>query len=126
MNCKEFYLHSDDLDVTLVIPQNELFSERFAADVVVGQVVLHSRHRFCQPEQRIPGRVTCNGLGLCGEFVWDELACEAAPGEVFPKIGVGFLRQRPEGGAYDMWKHYEAQPFPVEHWMQDDYTVSDR
>ena len=39
MNCKEFYLHSDDLDVTLVIPQNELFSERFAADVVVGQVV---------------------------------------------------------------------------------------
>ena len=123
MNCKEFYLHSDDLDVTLVIPQNELFSERFAADVVVGQVVLHRRHRFCQPEQRIPGRVTCNGLGLCGEFVWDELACEAAPGEVFPKIGVGFLRQRPEGGAYDMWKHYEAQPFPVEHWMQDDYTV---
>ena len=48
-------------------------------------------------------------MNSCG-MNWREAARE-----VFPKIGVGFLRQRPEGGAYDMWRHYEAQPFPVEH-----------
>ena len=58
-------------------------------------------------------RATCHGVGLCSEFVWDELAKEAAPGEFFPKLGVGLLRQRPEGGAYDMWKHYEVTPFPA-------------
>lgn len=107
-------LHTDDLEVRLKGAEALPFSERFAAAGVVEQVVLHGKHRFCQPEQKLAGRVTCHGQGLCSEFVWDELAREAGAGQFFPKIGVGLLRQRPEGGAYDMWKHYETEAFPTE------------
>lgn len=106
-------LRTKDLEVELWIPGGDLFSERFASAGVTKQVVLHGKHRFCQPEQKLAERATCHGQGLCSEFVWDELAEEAAPGECFPKLGVGLLRQRPEGGPYDMWKHYETTPFPM-------------
>jgi hypothetical protein len=111
--CKsgELLLRTGDLEVRLRKP--EVFSERFAQVGVVEQVTLHGKHCFCQPEQKLMERATCHGVGLCSEFVWDELAKEAAPGEFFPKLGVGLLRQRPEGGAYDMWKHYEVTPFPA-------------
>lgn len=115
-------LYTDDLTVELRDPEEE-FSERFDASAVVRQVELHGKHRFCQPEQRIPGRQTCRGEGLCGEFVWDEIAERAAPGEYFPKFGVGLLRQRPEGGAYDMWKHYEVLPVKIDVHMRENSAV---
>lgn len=106
-------LRTKHLAVTLRDPGEGLFSQRFDTCAVVRQVVLNGRHRFCQPEQRLPGRVTCGGEGLCGEFAWDGLAAEAAPGQPFPKPGVGLLTQRPEGGPYDMWKDYTVMPFPT-------------
>ena len=111
-------LNTKHLTVTLRSPDEGPFSQRFDTCAVVRQVVLHGKHRFCRPEQLLPGRVTCNGLGLCGEFAWDGLAAEAAPGQPFPKLGVGLLTQRPEGGPYDMWKHYEARPYPTR-WRQE-------
>lgn len=110
---EKIILCTEDLEVELLAPGGNLFSERFASAGVIKQVVLHGNHRFCQPEQKLGERKTCHGQGLCSEFVWDELAEEAAPGESFPKLGVGLLRQRPEGGPYDMWKHYETTPFPT-------------
>lgn len=109
----DLVLRSEDLEVTLLAPEGEFLSRRFAFPGVVKQVVLHGTHEFCQPEQRKPERATCYGVGLCGEFVWDELAEEAKPGQWFPKLGVGVLQQREEGGAYDMWKSYECRRFPV-------------
>ncbi len=109
----DLVLRSEDLEVTLLAPEEEFLSRRFASPGVVKQVVLHGTHVFCQPEQWKPDRPTCHGVGLCGEFVWDELAEEAKPGQWFSKLGVGVLRQREEGGSYDMWKSYECRPFPV-------------
>ena len=106
-------IQNERLAVTFRYAPHTLFSERFEAAGVAEQVCLDGKYRFCEPEQRLAGRVTCGGVGLCGEYVWDELACEAKPGEQFPKLGVGLLTQRPEGGPYNMWKHYETQPFPL-------------
>ena len=116
-------LRTADLEVTFKGAEAWPFSERFAGAGVVEQVVLHKKHRFCQPEQKLPGRVTCHGQGLCSEFVWDQLAGEAAEGQFFPKIGVGLLRQRPEGGAYDMWKHYETEAFPTEVYVSGNRVI---
>lgn len=110
---KDMVLRTKDLEVILRPPQKPLFWHRFCPAGAVEQVILHQKHRFCQPEQKISGRVTCGGQGLCSEFVWDELACSAAPGEFFLKPGVGLLKQRPEGGPYQMWKEYEVHPFEV-------------
>lgn len=106
-------IQNERLKVTFRYLPDVLFSERFESIGVAEQVCLDGKYLFCEPEQHIPQRPTCNGIGLCGEYVWDALAEEAAPGAYFPKIGVGLLKQRPEGGKYNMWKHYEVQPFPV-------------
>lgn len=106
-------IKNERLMVSFRYAPDKLFSERFESIGVVDQICLDGKHRFCEPEQRMPGRITCNGVGLCGEYVWDELAREAAPKEWFPKIGVGLLKQRPEGGNYNMWRHYEVKPYPT-------------
>lgn len=113
MSDSSIILCSDELEVMLRGSENPLFSQRFCGAAVVEQVVLHGRHRFCQPEQKRADRVTCNGVGLCSEFVWDQLAGEVTADQMFPKIGVGLLRQRLEGGSYDMWKTYAVEPFPI-------------
>ena len=115
-------IQNERLRVTFRYDPETLYSQRFEAAGVIEQVCLDGTFFFCEPEQRIPERVTCNGVGLCGEYVWDELAQEVAPGALFPKIGVGLLRQRPEGGAYNMWKHYEVLPFPVRASMEGDHA----
>lgn len=116
-------IRNERLEVTFRYDPQTLFSERFEAAGVVEQVCLDGTWRFCEPEQRIAGRVTCSGTGLCGEYVWDELAGEAAPGEQFPKLGVGLLTQRPEGGPYNMWRHYETRPFPLSARFEADRAV---
>lgn len=105
-------IQNDRVRVHFRFTPGEIYSERFEAIGVMDQITLDGRYMFCEPEQRRPGRVTCHGVGLCGEYVWDELAQEAAPGQEFPKLGVGLLTQRPEGGRYNMWKHYDVTPFP--------------
>lgn len=106
-------IENERLKLTFRYDPNTLFSQRFESIGVVEQICLDGKYLFCEPEQRIAERVTCNGVGLCGEYVWDELAREAAPGGMFPKIGVGQLCQRPEGGDYSMWKDYKVEPYPV-------------
>lgn len=110
----KYSIQNERLKVTFRYDPNTLFSQRFESIGVVEQVCLDRKHFFCEPEQRISYRATCHGIGLCGEYVWDELAERAGPGELFPKIGVGLLRQRPEGGRYHMWKHYEVFPYPTD------------
>jgi hypothetical protein len=58
------------------------------------------------------GREDAHGVGLCGEFKWDEIAGEVRPGEQFPKFGVGLLTQIPEGGCYNIRRHeaYKVDP----------------
>lgn len=116
-------IQNERLAVTFRYDPAELFSERFEAAGVVEQVCLDGEYRFCEPEQRIAERVTCNGVGLCGEYVWDELANETKPGEQFPKLGVGLLTQRPEGGPYNMWKHYAVKLFPLSARFEADRAV---
>lgn len=106
-------IENERLKLTFRYDPNALFSQRFESIGVVEQICLDGEYLFCEPEQRIAERATCNGIGLCGEYVWDELAREAAPGSLFPKIGVGLLYQRQEGGDYSIWKDYKVEPYPV-------------
>lgn len=123
MKERDFILRSEELEVTLFNPGGEFLSQRFTAPGVVKQVILHGEHVFCQPEQRKSERPTCYGVGLCGEFVWDEVAGEVKPGQWFPKFGVGLLKQREEGGPYNMWKSYECRRFPVSCYQREEQAV---
>ena len=108
---KTFNLRSDELEVLVRIPDDRLHNSRFDQSAFVEQIVLHGRHVFCEPEQKIGSRINTGGRGLCGEFVWNKLAEEALPGENFPKFGVGILKQRPDGGAFDIFYRYEGRSF---------------
>ena len=108
-----YRIKNDRLEVEFRYSPTHVFSSRFETIGVVEQVTLDGKYKFCEPEQRLPGRVTCNGVGLCGEYSWDGLAAEARPGQNFPKIGLGLLRQRPEGGPYHIFKDYEVTLFPT-------------
>ena len=103
-------IKNDLLTVQFRSPDAQPRSERFCCTGMIDQVTLRKRHTFCAPEQLDSFAETCHGGGLCGEFVFDGIARETPPGELFPKPGVGLLYQRPEGGDFDMWKHYEGVP----------------
>lgn len=120
MPSKSTTLQNGTLAVTVRLPEGAQDSQRFDAAGVVEQVVLNGKHRFCQPEQLKADRVTCHGIGLCTEYDWNTLAQEAAPGQQFPKLGVGLLTQLPKGGNYDMWSHYEVEPFDCEYAVFED------
>lgn len=98
------------LDVTVRIPGKEIVSQRFDAAAVVEQVVLNQKHRFCVPEQYDEKRVTTYGHGLSSEIV-DGYASEAKQGELFPKMGVGLLKQTTDNGRYNKWLPYEVKPW---------------
>lgn len=119
----QYVIESDRLSARFRFEPQRFFSERFEACGVVDQLWLDGRYQFCEPEQRIVPRITCHGVGLCGEYVWNELAEEAPPGEPFAKLGVGLLTQRPEGGPYDIFKHYQTEPFPVKAYIEPSRAV---
>ena len=106
-----FSLGTEALEVRLLLPDSEPESERFDSCCRVEQVILHGKHRFCQPEQKNSDRATCWGVGLCSEFDMNDIAVQARAGELFPKPGVGLLRQICDGKPYDMWSHYQIQRF---------------
>ena len=114
---------SNHLEVYLHLPGMPPVSERFDRAAVVEQVVLNGTHRFCEPEQVKPERVTCYGMGISGEFSGPGWAEQAAPGQLFPKLGVGLLTQRPEGGPHTVWRHYEIDPFETEVYLQEDRAL---
>ncbi|MDO5323962.1 MAG: hypothetical protein Q4G06_08065 [Clostridia bacterium] len=109
------HLSNQYLDVEIRLPGSTPESERFDACAQIQQVVLNGRHRFCQPEQLRPERVTCHGIGLCSEFVMDSVGEKVRAGELFPKFGVGQMRQIRDFLPYDMWSHYEISRFST-HW----------
>lgn len=108
-------LQNERLLVQFRGPDSPPNSKRFDETGCVEQVVLDGKHTFCMPEQVIPTRFTCKGVGLSGELSCYGLAAEAAPGQLFPKFGVGVLRQIPGGTEFDMHGDYEVvTPFPIE------------
>lgn len=116
-------LENRDLRVTLRLPEAEPRGVRFDGSAMVEQVILHGRHRFCQPEQRIAGRVTCYGFGLCGEFDIPGIADDVPAGGWFPKPGVGLLRQQEDRAPYHIMRAYEAQRFPKKWEISPDRAV---
>lgn len=94
-------------------PQEAVKTQRFDRTAMVEQVTLDGKYTFCTQEQLLPQRRTTFGFGLCGEFVLEGAAEEAAAGEWFAKPGVGLLRQKEDGMPWDMWQHYDCRPFPV-------------
>ena len=107
-------MKNEELAVTLHSPEDAAFSARFDQAFAAKQVVLHGRYEFCEPEQLLPDRRSGGGIGLCGEFVWDELGTEAKKGEQFVKPGVGLLTQVADYQPYDMWAPYAVQPFATQ------------
>ena len=101
-------LQNERLVISFFEADERNFGRRFDRSMVIDQVTLDGDHHFCQPEQIRPGRRTCSGRGLSAEFVWDELPLMTQPGDPFPKLGVGILRQKPKGGSYDIWYPYEV------------------
>jgi len=116
-------LNNGILEAEIRLPGACPESERFDSAAVIQQVTLHGRHRFGQPEQHIPTRVTCHGFGLCAEFVMDDIGREAGAGELFPKPGIGVLTQIADGKPYDMWSHYEIQRYPKTWEMEKDGII---
>lgn len=104
-------LENERLQITFAEP-SKLKTQRFDHTAVVTQVVLDGKYQFCTQEQVLSGRRTCNGIGLCGEFVL-ETAEDAKAGEWFLKPGVGLLKQANDNQSYDIWSTYEVQPFSV-------------
>ena len=116
---KTAMLRSRELEVSVRIPGKIPESQRFDACGVVEQVVLRDRHRFCQPEQKIPGRITSRGIGLSSEFQ-DRIPQEAQEGEYFPKFGVGLLRQKKDFAKHDKWSPYKDAIYFRRSWDQPD------
>ena len=105
-------IKNDRLELIFRLPRRQRESMRFDAAGCVARIVLDGKHQFCESEQIVAGRPDHHGLGLCGEFKWDDLACEVKPGEKFPKFGVGLLTQLPEGGPYSIRNHDRYTLFP--------------
>ena len=104
-------MKNQEITVTLHSPEDETFSARFDQIFAAKQVVLHGKYEFCEPEQRSPERRSGGGIGLSGEFVWDELGAEAKKGQQFIKPGVGLLTQVEDDKPYDMWAPYQVERF---------------
>ena len=99
---------SDRLQVEIAEPQTIYCSSRFDWTGFITQVTLDKERTFCVPEA-IDGTGT-GGHGLCNEFgITRPIGFDdAAPGETFPKIGVGLLR-RPDAEAYSFGRDYEIE-----------------
>jgi hypothetical protein len=86
---------------------------RFDWTALIVEVELDGRHRFCTSESQQQGAGS-GGLGLCNEFGLERPLGydEAAPGEQFPKLGIGLLT-RLDGAACDHMRSYPLEPFAM-------------
>ncbi len=103
-------IRSDRLAVEVSEPGMVYRGSRFDWTGTVVQVTLDGRHTFCGAEP--PGGT--GGVGLHNEFgLFAAIGYdEAAPGERFPKLGVGLLT-RPDDGRYRFARPHEIEPFPM-------------
>ena len=105
---------SDRLTVEVAPPETTYKGTRFDWTGFITQVTLDGAHTFCVPESFEPGRGT-GGIGLCNEFGIERPIGydDAAPGEPFPKLGIGLLLRPDEGPYRFMVQHEIAERFPV-------------
>lgn len=101
---------SERLAVEIAEPGTVYRGSRFDWTGTVVQVTLDGRHTFCGAEP--PGGT--GGVGLHNEFgLFAAIGYdEAAPGEQFPKLGIGLLT-RPDDGPYQFARSYEIEPFAM-------------
>ncbi|MFZ6029437.1 MAG: hypothetical protein ACOYYS_17125 [Chloroflexota bacterium] len=114
-------IQSPRLIVDIAKPGAVYHGSRFDWTAFVMQVTLDGRHTFCAPEDPNPAQGT-GGLGLCNEFGIEKAIGydEAAPGELFPKLGIGLLR-RDDERTYNFFRPYEiAERFPMKAEIQAD------
>jgi len=107
-------LDNGTINVEIAQP-GEYDGSRFDWTGFIRQVTLREGgHTFCSVESLVPGRGT-GGAGLCNEFgIHHPIGYDlAAPGEQFPKLGVGLLA-RPDEAGYDFYRPHAVQPFPVQ------------
>jgi hypothetical protein len=107
-------LHSDRLTVEVAALGTLYRGSRFDWTAFITQISLDGKHSFCVPESLQPG-LGSGGWGLCNEFGIDQPIGydEAAPGQPFPKLGIGLLA-RPDAAPYNFGRpHVIAQPFPI-------------
>jgi len=104
-------LCSNRLCVQVAEPGTFYSGTRFDWTGFITQVTLDGRHTFCVPES-LDSSVGSGGVGMCNEFgIFRPVGYdEAAPGECFPKFGVGLL-QRESDEAYDFMHLYSLTPF---------------
>lgn len=110
----QYFLESDRLKVEIPKPGSFYSLTRFDWDGFITHITLDGRYQFCGTER--PGeRLPQDGCGLCNEFGIEEPIGfdEAAPGEYFPKIGVGLLK-RPDAGPYRFLRPHEFIPYERE------------
>jgi hypothetical protein len=104
-------LSSTRLSVELATPGGRYRGSRFDWTGFITQVTLDNRHRFCcaEAEGGSDGAGLCNEFGIFSAIGYDD----AAPGEWFPKLGVGLL-QRTDENPYSFQRSYPVNPFPIQ------------
>ncbi|MDF2987161.1 MAG: hypothetical protein K0R50_2671 [Eubacterium sp.] len=103
-------LKNERLEVQISQPGMFYTGSRFDWAGFVTRVTLDCKHTFCVPESLVPG-MGSGGQGFCGEFGIDEPVGyeDAAPGNYFPKIGVGLLK-KPDSEPYNFYREYSVTP----------------
>lgn len=106
-------LESSRLSVEVAEPGTRYRGSRFDWTAHIVAVELDGRHRFCTSESLQPGAGS-GGSGLCNEFGLERPLGydEVAPGEEFPKLGIGLLT-RLDGAAIDPMRSYPLAPFAM-------------
>ena len=109
----DYMIGSDRLRVYFRIEEGELSHTRFERMGVMEKIVLDEKHTFCSVEQTDPRLKTCYGVGLIGEYVWDEPALNAKKGEKFPKLSVGLLTQKKDNRAFRFMEKYDVDKYDM-------------
>lgn len=107
-------IRSNRLAVEIAAPGVAYHRTRFDWTGFITQVTLDGAHTFCEVEDEDPSRGS-GGIGICNEFGIEKPVGynDAAPGQAFPKFGIGLLT-RPNDKPYNFFKDHEiAQPFPI-------------
>jgi hypothetical protein len=107
-------LKNNRICVEIARPGSIYQGSRFDWTGWIINVTLDGKHTFTAHESEHSG-VGSGGSGLCNEFgLLTPLGYDdCAPGEAFPKIGVGLLTKPDENG-YNFMRSYAIQQFPME------------
>lgn len=102
-------LRNSRLKIEIARPDASPIGSRWDRSGFIRQITLDERHTFCGEE----GGGNW-GAGLCSEFGMHTALGynEIAPGEWFPKLGIGLVR-RLDDGPYDFSENTEVKPFPL-------------